>query len=95
MWWLFAAGSLALGAFSTVLTGGYGLRQPWQQLLAGGAAALVVAIPLVGGLALAGRFFGGNAGRIVGGLMFASLLAVGLGVVVFAGCVCTHNFDIR
>ena len=88
MWLLFTAGSLVAGAFLTLLTGGYGLRQVWQQGLAGGVAALVLAIPFVGGLAVAGRFFGGNAGRIVGGLMFAALLTISLGAVVCAGCMC-------
>ena len=88
MWLLFAAASLAAAAFLTALTGGYGLSQTWQSVLAWLAAALVLALPFMGGLALAGRFFDGTAGRIVGGLVFAGLLTVFLGAVLFAGCMC-------
>ena len=88
MWLLFAAALLAAAAFLTALTGGYGLSQAWQSVLAWLATALVLALPFMGGLALAGRFFDGTAGRIVGGLIFTGLLTVGLGAVVCAGCMC-------
>ena len=88
MWLLFAAASLAAAAFLTALTGGYGLPQVWQDILAWLVTALVLALPFMGGLALAGRFFDGTARRIVGGLIFTGLLTVGLGAVVCAGCMC-------
>ena len=68
---------------------------PRQLGLTSALAGLVCGLPLLGGLALASRFFGGTGARIAGGVMFAGLLLVGLGAVGFAGCIClmgTPNF---
>ena len=52
-----------------------------------GAAGLAAGLLLAGGLALAERFFAGRAARMLGGVTFAALLAVGGAGVGFAGCI--------
>ena len=56
--------------------------------MGGAVAGLFCAIPLLGGLALASRFYSDTASRIVAGIGFAIALVVGLAAVLFAGCMC-------
>ena len=88
LWLLFGLGMVPVGAGLCLASFGNNSGGLAQLGLAGALGGLVCGLPLVGGLALAGRFFSGVGGRIVGGLMFACLLLVGLGAVGFAGCIC-------
>ena len=88
LWLLFGLGMIPVGAVLSLASFGSNSGSIPQLVLAGAAAGMVCGLPLLGGLALAGRFFSGVGGRILGGLMFTCLLLVGIGAVGFAGCLC-------
>ena len=95
LWLLFGLGMVPVGAVLCLANFVGNSGSPAQLGLTGALAGLVCGLPLLGGLALASRFFGGTGARIAGGVMFAGLLLVGLGAVGFAGCIClmgTPNF---
>ena len=88
MWLLFGSGMVPVGAVLGVYLSGATVHKMAVPLIAGGVVGAICGLPLVGGLALAGRFFSGIAGQFLGGLLFAALLVVGLAAAGFAGCMC-------
>ena len=67
-------------------------RPPVDQLattgLIGAICGLLLGLPMLGGLALAARFFHETGARIMMGFAFAVLMTVGLAGILFAGCMC-------
>ena len=88
LWLLFGLGLVPVGIVVTAYTTGIGLAGLPIAIPTGTMAGLICGLPFVGGLALAGRFFSSVAARIVGGVLFAVLLLVGLAAVGYAGCMC-------
>ena len=88
LWLLFGLGLVPVGIVVTAYATGAGIAGLPIAIPTGTMAGLICGLPFVAGLALAGRFFSGVAPRIVGGLLFAVLLVVGLAAVGYAGCMC-------
>ena len=88
---MFGLGLIPIGAIIGMATA----RPPVDHLdvttLIGAVCGLILGIPMLGGLALAARFFRETGARIVMGFVFAVLLTVGLAGVLFAGCMCLMN----
>ena len=88
MWGWFGLGLIPVGALLCVTL----THPPHDQLgtagWVGAICGLVLGLPMLGGLALAARFFNETAARIVMGVVFAVVITVGLSGVLFAGCMC-------
>ncbi len=54
----------------------------------GAICGLILGLPMLGGLALASRFFNDTGARVAMGVVFAFIIMVGLVGVFFAGCIC-------
>ena len=88
MWATFGLGLIPVGAVIGMAVA----RPPVDQLattgLVGAVCGLFLGLPMLGGLALAARFFQETGARVMMGFAFAVLMMVGLGGVLFAGCMC-------
>lgn len=88
MWALFGLVLIPLGALICIATAHQSSNQAANAGLLGAVCGLILGVPMLGGLALAARFFHETGARLVMGFVFAVLLTVGLGGVLFAGCMC-------
>lgn len=100
VWMAFLFGPSVVFAFGCVvallLTGSRGLPGAGELMGAAGVGAvagMLLGTCLVGGLALATRFYTGMVGRIVGGLLIGLTLLIGLAGVAFAGCMCVMQIS--
>ena len=53
----------------------------------GAICGAILGLPMLGGLALAGRFFKDTGARVAMGVVFAFIIMVGLLGLLFAGCI--------
>jgi hypothetical protein len=88
MWLLFGLGMIPVGILVSLAGFGGNSGDVPGLVMAGATCGFVCSVPMLGGLALSGRFYRGVGARIGGALLFAALLTVGLGAVCFAGCMC-------
>lgn len=88
MWAVFGLGWVPVGALICGLSVASHPDQLAPAVSFGAVAGLVLGIPMIGGLALANRFFDDSAARFIGGIVFAVAITALVGGVAFAGCMC-------
>ena len=88
MWALFGLGPILVCMLFCVFSVHGQASEIGTAAMIGFIGGVVLSVPLLCGLALAARFSSDTGGRIVIGLFFAFLCAVGFGGVIFAGCMC-------
>lgn len=90
-WGLFGLGLVPVGVLIGVASVHPSTNQFGTAALIGAMIGLILGLPMLGGLALAARFFHEIAARVMMGVVFALVITVGLAGVIFAGCMCIYG----
>ncbi len=89
MWAIFGLGMVPVGAaLFCALIGQSRPDQMAQAATFGGIGGLILGLPMLGGLAIASRFYENWLTRLICGVIFGVVIAVGVLGVIFAGCMC-------
>ena len=88
MWALFGLGLVPVGVLICVVLTHPPANQLGAVSLVGAVGGLLLGLPMLGGLALAARFFHETGARVVMGGVFAVVITVGVAGILFAGCMC-------
>jgi hypothetical protein len=88
MWLVFGLALVPVGALICIGQVGWNSGDAPGLAAAGAVGGLLLGLPMLGGLAIAVRFFDKPAERFVAGVILGLVVIAGLAGVAFAGCMC-------